>query len=548
VDCRHENSLKQLPPASTGYPAWGLSWTYDRYGNRTAQGTASGCAGPPSGITCPTNSLTISATTNQVTGLTYEANGFMLNDGYNDLADDAAGRLVSSYNGSAVGYIYDGNGLRVEKCVPGCSTSATTTTVYIFSGSKVIAEYVNGAAVGSPTREYIYAGTKLLATISSSATYYHHGDHLSPRLTTDSTGSKAGEQGHFPFGESWYASSTTTKYQFTSYERDNESGNDYAMARYYVNRLGRYISPDLVAGSVANPQSLNRYIYAANQPLYLTDPLGLYPCFQTKRRKSPQNDPVVADGGGPSGNSNEDTTINQDQSDDGCDPINGSNVCATIGGVSTGCTDTPYGGDSIGYTGPSASDEDTWDYSNLIDGDNGDGGTGGGGSGTGVQCTFNIKINNRAGVSGDQLTAAENRIAALFGPKVGVNFVTSGNSDYALNMVDASPKNENFGQATYLLFLHATPAVYVNNITNAFSSFSASTVSNVLGTVGTHELVHRITGIGDLPYDQNNPNDLMSIDNMPKGQAGSLLQSGGLQLTGAELQQLLSQCLKKHPN
>jgi hypothetical protein len=40
---------------------------------------------------------------------------------------------------------------------------------------------------------------------------------------------------------SWwrYLSSTTTKWQFTTYERDAESGNDYAMARVYINRCGR---------------------------------------------------------------------------------------------------------------------------------------------------------------------------------------------------------------------------------------------------------------------------------------------------------------------
>jgi hypothetical protein len=37
--------------------------------------------------------------------------------------------------------------------------------VYVFSGTKVVAEYENGAAPSSPTREYIYAGSQLLATL-----------------------------------------------------------------------------------------------------------------------------------------------------------------------------------------------------------------------------------------------------------------------------------------------------------------------------------------------------------------------------------------------
>jgi RHS repeat-associated protein len=95
---------------------------------------------------------------------------------------------------------------------------------------------------------------------------------------TDSSGNVIGEQGHYPFGEQCYAQSTTTKWQFTSYERDAESGNDYATFRYDVNRLGRFASPDLLAGSVADPQSLNRYAYVLNDPVNFVDPLGLRDC------------------------------------------------------------------------------------------------------------------------------------------------------------------------------------------------------------------------------------------------------------------------------
>ncbi len=245
---------------SAGYPQWGLSWTYDRYGNRTAQSVTAGSG--------PSNAVNVSATTNRITdpGYSYDANGNMTNDGLNALAYDGENRAVSAAGAT---YSYDGNGLRVKK------VAGATTTGYIFSGSKVVAEYENGAASGSPTREYIYSGGMLLAKIEGGATAYYHADHLSARVTTDTNGSKLGEQGHYPFGESWYAASSTTKWQFTSYERDAESGNDYAMFRYHVNRLGRFSSPDLLAGLVADPQSLNRYAYVRNDPTNLVDPLGL---------------------------------------------------------------------------------------------------------------------------------------------------------------------------------------------------------------------------------------------------------------------------------
>jgi len=149
-----------------------------------------------------------------------------------------------------------------------------TTTVYIFSGTKVISEYENGTAVGSPTREYIYSGTQLLATMEGSAVKYYHQDHLSNRVITDANSSVVEQKGHLPFGETWYGGGD--KWKFTTYERDAESGNDYAIFRSYVNRLGRFSSPDPLAGSTTDPQSLNRYSYALNDPSNGTDPLGLF--------------------------------------------------------------------------------------------------------------------------------------------------------------------------------------------------------------------------------------------------------------------------------
>ena len=104
--------------------------------------------------------------------------------------------------------------------------------VSIFSGSSVIAEYDNGAAPSSPSREYIYnpaggATTGLLAMISG-------------------------------------------------YKRDSESGLDYALARYYDSRTGTFCSADPRAGSPGDPQSWNRYPYARNDPIDKVDPSGKF--------------------------------------------------------------------------------------------------------------------------------------------------------------------------------------------------------------------------------------------------------------------------------
>jgi uncharacterized protein RhaS with RHS repeats len=68
----------------------------------------------------------------------------------------------------------------------------------------------------------------------------------------------------------------------------------------YYSRFGRWLSPDPMAGNVLNPQSLNGYAYALNNPCNLTDPLGLSPCSYNVSllagRKSALNNPAFVTG------------------------------------------------------------------------------------------------------------------------------------------------------------------------------------------------------------------------------------------------------------
>jgi RHS repeat-associated protein len=67
-------------------------------------------------------------------------------------------------------------------------------------------------------------------------------------------------------------------YKFTGKERDTEFGLDYFGARYDASSLGRFMTPDplyIEAHRLADPQRLNLYAYARNNPTTLTDPTGL---------------------------------------------------------------------------------------------------------------------------------------------------------------------------------------------------------------------------------------------------------------------------------
>ena len=258
---------------SATYAQWGVAETYDEYGNRWTQAVTAGSA-PAISLSFGPSGMN-SSTTNRPNGYTYDASGNLTIEPLspaNNYTYDANNRLTSFSGGGGSGsYTYDDNGLRVKKTANG------TTTVSIYSGSQVIAEYDNGAAPTSPSREYIYAdsdsGTQLLALVSGSTTTYYHEDHLSVRVITDANGNKLGEQGHYPFGESWYNASND-KLLFTSYDRDSESGLDYAMARYYNSRVAAFCSADPVEGDPDDPQSWNRYAYVRNDPINLEDPSG----------------------------------------------------------------------------------------------------------------------------------------------------------------------------------------------------------------------------------------------------------------------------------
>jgi RHS repeat-associated protein len=485
---------------------------YDRYGNRSAQSIYSGCTS----ITCPTNSVTISASTNQISGspYAYDLGGNMTNDGNNTLVYDAENRAVSATNGGNSGsYTYDGSGLRVQKA------SGGTTTVYIFSGGRVIAEYDNGTPPSSPSREYIYAGAALLAKIDSSGTNYYHQDHLSNRLLTDSGGNTVGQQGHFPFGEQWYPvppASPATKWEFTTYQRDSESGNDYAMARYNINRLGRFSSPDLLPGSTSDPQSANHYSYSENDPTNLLDPSGMVVGVDCHK---------VYCGGGSPGSTPDPGWL---------DPTGDGSVWSALSGQ----VFPVYGW---------IEDGDAWGVVGLMAFGWGPTSTAGGGAGN-QNCDFNIAVNNKGNMSSASITAIENQIAAVFaatpGSTVGVNFSFSGKPDTTLNL-SGGFVGALFGAiGIYGISGPGTnPTVFVNAVSSDFGSDRL----RVDGIFAAHELTHKLGDIRNVPYDSKNPN-LMNLGDNPN-QFVLLTGSGlppGLRLTPDQSQKLLQACQKLH--
>lgn len=108
----------------------------------------------------------------------------------------------------------------------------------------------------------------------------------SPRVIIDSSGNVQSRRDFMPFGEEISAIGgrtsglgyqvDATRQKFTSYERDNETDLDFAQARMYSFKLGRFMVPDdpFMDQDENDPQSWNLFNYARNNPLRLVDPTG----------------------------------------------------------------------------------------------------------------------------------------------------------------------------------------------------------------------------------------------------------------------------------
>ena len=127
---------------------------------------------------------------------------------------------------------------------------------------------------------YVYAGGQRVAAINNGSVFVYHGDHLGgTNVITASDGLKKELIEYLPYGKTFVdqkvnANQTITNYYFTGQYLDPESSLYYYGARYYNADVGRFISADTVVPDPGNPQSLNRYAYALNNPLRYMDPSG----------------------------------------------------------------------------------------------------------------------------------------------------------------------------------------------------------------------------------------------------------------------------------
>lgn len=199
----------------------------------------------------------------------YDANGNMIVRGAQQLSYDAENRLIqvggASYT-SPITFGYDGSGARLWK------QGATNLQVWIDGNY----EEKQGKVLF-----HVLAGRRLVCTFDATGTnvfdYYHPDTLHSTAILTDANGNRRQHYEYTAFGQDRFTESSTAfplSRRYTSQVLDEDTRLYYYGARYYDPPLARFVQLDTVISDFGNPQSLNRYSYALNNPLRYTDLTG----------------------------------------------------------------------------------------------------------------------------------------------------------------------------------------------------------------------------------------------------------------------------------
>jgi len=184
---------------------------------------------------------------------------------------NCTGTIIESWS-----FAYDGDGVRVLTAhFTGTQGTPDSTTSYYMGGAY---EVKDGA-----TKKYYSMAGMMVAMKDASGLQYLLTDHLGSTVAvTNSSGTLTSQQRYLPFGAPRTIPNSpilATDFGYTG-QRLLDSGMGGIMdyrARFYSPALGRFIQPDTIIPSPANPQAWNRYTYVYNNPILYNDPTGHNP-------------------------------------------------------------------------------------------------------------------------------------------------------------------------------------------------------------------------------------------------------------------------------
>jgi RHS repeat-associated protein len=185
------------------------------------------------------------------------------------LAYDSRNRLVSA---GLDRYRYDADGLRIEARVHGVTRRYVQDTV--LDMSRVLEERDDGDDV---TARYVWGLGLLYRTVKGDIAVYHYNTQGSTVALTDRKGQITDRYSYDEYGKLIaHVGDSTNPFTFNGYNGvvADDNGLYFHRARYYEPGLRIFLSRDIMAGSLMDPGSLNRYAYGGGDPVNNIDPDG----------------------------------------------------------------------------------------------------------------------------------------------------------------------------------------------------------------------------------------------------------------------------------
>lgn len=213
--------------------------------------------------------------------LGYDASGNVIRLGSMTLSYDAESRLaeVRDGNGTQTRYFYDSDGDRIEQIAVVVGKDSHGNQVV---GGQHLRYYGEDLVCVDDVRctLFVIAHGRRLAAKAGGKLFFLHADPSGSQLAiSDPKGQFSVDYSGIGFGSpegvlaAVFAGDT---HRFGGQEWDSATTLYFTGSRYYDPELGRFLVPDSAIASMLDPQLLNRYSYANNNPYTLSDPDGQF--------------------------------------------------------------------------------------------------------------------------------------------------------------------------------------------------------------------------------------------------------------------------------
>ena len=208
--------------------------------------------------------------------------------------DDAGNLIATTSSGKSASYTYNAENKLIRATVQEGNSVAVEEYEYDYAGNRTVKKsendytyYLNDinsgltqvlAELDSNGNEKCYytRGTEIISQDRNGAiSYYLTDGHGSVRQLTDSTGTVTDTYVYDAWGNLISSTGNTeNSYLYCGEQLDSTTGLYYLRARYMNPETGTFITQDTYAGTIFDPTSLHKYLYANADPVMNIDPSG----------------------------------------------------------------------------------------------------------------------------------------------------------------------------------------------------------------------------------------------------------------------------------